>query len=75
MDYLALATRLADDAAGVDRSSDLLGLRGRALRMYKRGFADAMYKDLQIAMDNAIEARMLWTEVVQLELPMIRMAA
>lgn len=74
MDYLSLATRLGLDAANIDSASDLLGLRGRALRMYKCGFANAMYKDLQIAMDNAMEDRMLWTEVVQLELPMMRSA-
>ena len=68
MDYLESATRLGLDDANVGSSTDLLGLRGRALRMYQRGYADAMYRDLQVAMDNAMDDRMLWTVCEQLEL-------
>lgn len=74
MDYLTLATRLSDDAVNVARMSDLLGIRGRALRMYQRGLADALYRDLQISMDNAMDARLLWTACEQLELPMMMAA-
>lgn len=39
--------------------------------MYQRGHADAMYRDLQVAMDNAMDAGHLWFPVYGTQLPLL----